>query len=284
MQQYRVHTKNDVYQLLETLKTNRQKRFRAGAFFVEGVRGINGALRYGWTVRGLVHAADAALSGWALDVLAKSPDADRYVLDPPLMAELSGRETPSELIALVEMRDDDPARLTLGDAPLIVVFDRPSNKGNLGSIIRSCDALGVDALLLTGHAVDLYDPEVVLATVGSLFALPVLRLEGAALDAALDGLRARYPGLLVVGTTSHRATPLYSLDLTGPRVVMIGNEQTGLSAKYREAVDLTATIPMAETSFASSFNAACAATVVLYEAAKQRGTGLHPTEGDDLRC
>ncbi len=69
-------------------------------------------------------------------------------------------------IAIVQMKDDDYENITLGKIPLIAVFDRPSNKGNLGTIIRSCDALGVDGLIITGHCVDLYDPETITATMG----------------------------------------------------------------------------------------------------------------------
>lgn len=274
MQIYRIHVRNDAFQLWETLKSNRNKRHKAGLFFVEGVRNINGALRYGWQIEAFAYNADAALSGWAKDALEAAPQADRYLLSGPLMAALSDREEhPSELICLVRMRSDDPDALTLGPSPLLAVFDRPSNKGNLGTVIRTCDALGVDALLLTGHAVDLYDPEVVLATVGSLFSTPVLRLEAEAFDRYWDALRGRYPTLRAVGTSAHAHAPLWEVDLTGPTLLLIGNEQTGLAKNFRERVDVMTTIPMAGTSYASSFNAACAATVLLYEAVRQRKGG-----------
>lgn len=71
------------------------------------------------------------------------------------------------------MRQELPEHVKQSGNPFLVVFDRPSNKGNLGTLIRSCEAFGVDALLLTGHGVDMYDPEVVTATMGSFFRLPV---------------------------------------------------------------------------------------------------------------
>lgn len=79
----------------------------------------------------------------------------------------------SELMAVAAMRQELPEHVKQSGNPFLVVFDRPSNKGNLGTLIRSCEAFGVDALLLTGHGVDMYDPEVVTATMGSFFRLPV---------------------------------------------------------------------------------------------------------------
>lgn len=270
MKLIRVNTRNDIFQMLETIKHNRQKRYRARCFFVEGVRNINGAHRYGWQFEGFLYNAKASLSDWAKDMLAAHPDATQYALAPELMEALSDRETTSEMIALVRRRENDPNTLRLSESPLVAVFDRPSNKGNLGSVIRSVDALGVDALLITGHGVDIYDPDVVLSTVGSLFSTQVIFLETPALDTWIAAQRERYPGLQLVGTTAHKAVPVYKPDYTKPTILMIGNETTGLSAKYRETVDLAVTIPMAEDCYASSFNAACAATTVFYEAVRQR--------------
>ena len=265
-----VRTRNDVFQELEALKRSRQKRRKSRTFFVEGVRNLNAARKYGWTFEGFIYDASRALSGWARDLMDEAGQAQRYAVTPELMAELSDRENASELAALVRMREDDPRALKLSDPPLLAAFDRPSNRGNLGSVLRSCDAFGVDALLLTGHGVELYDPEVLLAGVGSCFAVPCCEMEGPELEQYIGWLRERYEGFQLVGTTSHHAMPLMEVDFTRPTLVMIGNEQTGMSARFREMVDVAATIPMADGCFASSFNAACAATAILYEAVRQR--------------
>ena len=271
MQAVQIRSRNDVFQTLDALKRSRQKRRKSRAFFVEGVRNLNAARRYGWRFECFAYDASRQLSGWARDLMDGEAGAVRYALETGLMAELSDRENPSELAAVVSMREEDPYALKLSDPPLLAAFDRPSNRGNLGSVLRSCDAFGVDALLMTGHGVELYDPEVVLAGVGSLFAVPCCELEGPELERYIGWLRERYEDFQLVGTTSHHAVPLYEVDFTRPTLLMIGNEQTGMSARFREAVDVAATIPMAEDCFASSFNAACAATAVLYEAVRQRG-------------
>ena len=142
----------------------------------------------------------------------------------------------------------------------------------LGTLIRSYDALGADAVLITGHAVDLYDPAVVTAGMGSFFSVPVLRLSGnGQIESFLSDMRQRYPGFRAVTTTAHRKTPLYEEKLCGPCGLFIGNETDRLCQRLHELADTLVSIPMAASSFASSLNVSCAATVVLYEIMRQRG-------------
>ena len=266
-----IRSRDASFQKLQVLKTNRAKRHRYGEFFVEGVRNINGAVENGWRISSFLWAAGASLSGWARDMVAQTPAELNLELSPQLMGELSGKEDVSELMAVVKMRPDDLSLLPRPENPLYLVFDRPSNRGNLGTILRSCDGLGATGLLLTGHGVDLYDPEVVGASMGSFFKVPAVRVaENAAVLDFIDSLRGRYPGLQALGTTAHKEHPLYGEDLSGPLVLFIGNETDGLSYAFKNACDRLCTIPMAASSSASSFNVACAATVLLYEAARQR--------------
>ena len=88
-------------------------------------------------------------------MISEVKTVENFVLTPQLMKDLSGKEDTSELMAIIEMRQDDLDSVKLSDNPFIVLFDRPSNKGNLGTMIRSCDALGADMLIMTGHSVDL---------------------------------------------------------------------------------------------------------------------------------
>lgn len=267
----RVYTKNATYQMFETLKTNRNKRHRRQAFLVEGVRNINAAVRYGWRVLSLLYPGETALSGWARDMLDAIQTEVNYQLSPTLMAEISGKADASELLAIVAMRQNNPHVLTLGNPPLLALFDRPSNRGNLGTVLRSCDALGVDALLLTGHGVDLYDPDVVVSSMGSFFKVPAIFLaDNDTLDGYLATLRGRYPGFRVVGTTAHREKTLYDVDLTAPLLLLIGNETEGLNQRYKSLCDDLVTIPMANGCEATSLNVGCAASILFAEAARQR--------------
>ena len=267
----RIYSKNAAYQKFEVLKTNRNKRHKYGEFFVEGVRNLNQAVRGGWEIASLLYSFETPLSRWAQGMLDTVKTQQNYELTDALMADLSGKSDVYELMAVIRMRPDDPSRLRLSENPVLALFDRPSNRGNLGTLIRSCDALGVEALVLTGHGVDLYDPDVVVSSMGSFFKVPVLRMAShEEVEGWIASLKGRYPSLQVLGTTSHTQRTLFRYDLSGPVLFLIGNETDGLCARFKELCDGLATIPMAPDACASSFNVSCAATVLFYEAARQR--------------
>ena len=280
MKVQKILSKDAAYQKLEVLKTNRNKRYRYGEFLVEGVRNINEAVAKDWEIVSWVYAARRQLSDWAKNLLRTVPTEVNLELAPALMDEISGKEDASEMLAIVKMKDDadrdtawllDALQLSPDRPPLLALFDRPSNRGNLGTIIRSLDALGADGLILTGHGVDLYDPDVVVSTMGSFFALPVVRVpRHDALSALFAAIREKWGNLQVLGTTAHADTALWQVDLKKPTIFMIGCETDGLSEGLKPLCTEMITIPMAETSYASSFNVACAATVMFYEAVKQR--------------
>lgn len=258
----RVSTRNAAFQQWQALLTNRTKRQRAGEFLVQGVRPITLAREHGWEIRTLLHAG-AARSRWAEELLA---DHDGVELTPELLAELGGKDG-QELIAVVGLRPDRLDRIRPGDPSLVVVLDRPSTPGNIGTLVRSADAFGADGVVVTGHAADPYDPRAVRASTGSLFAVPVVRVPSH--REVLDGVRGQ-----LVATDEDGGVELADHDLTGPTVVLVGNETTGLSAAWRDAAAVTVRIPI--TGAASSLNAAAAGTVVLYEAARQRRAGRPP--------
>jgi len=267
----KINSKNAMYQKFEVLKTNRNKRYKYQEFLVEGVRNINEAVKNKWKVNSFLYSKELPLSDWANDLLRSVETEVNYELSLPLMKEISGKEDTSELLAIIKMNEDQLDELIFSDSPIVALFDRPSNKGNLGTIIRSCDSLGVEALLLTGHAVDLYDQDVIVSSMGSFFNMKVIRVpENQKVFDFLDKMKKNYPTFQTIGTTAHKEHPLYSLDLTRPTMFMIGNETDGLSNAFQEYCDVLGTIPMVETSYASSFNVGCAATVMFYEAYRQR--------------
>ena len=266
----RVSAENQWFQRAQGLKRNRKKRHQQRRFLVEGVRSIDrvGA-GSGWPVDALLYPVGRELSGWARDVLQRTPARFHLELRPDLMAQLSDKEETSELLAIVEMPGDDPKRIPLPSDALLVLVDRPASPGNLGTLLRSCDALGAHGLVITGHAVDLYDPVTVRASAGSLFAVPAVRIPGGA--EVVDWLklaRASAPGLQIVGTSAAASLPASSAALRGPLVLALGNERTGLSQRLQAECDAMVGIPMRGT--ATSLNIATAATVLLYEVQRQR--------------
>ena len=275
----KVSTENAAFQVLESLARSRSARRRARAFLVEGVLPITRAIDHAWTFDAVVHTAGATLSDWATDVIRRAAPPRRYEVAPALMARLCGRLEGSELLAVVRMAEPDLARIPIAGDLFAVVLDRPGNPGNVGTILRSCDALGAHGVIVTGHAVDIYDPAVITASRGSLFAVPVVPVAShAEVLGWRDGARTRLGRCQLVGADEHGAAVLASHDFTVPTVAVMGHERAGLSRAYRESCDALVRIPM--IGAASSLNVAVAASIVLYEAARQRRTSVRA--GDAL--
>jgi 23S rRNA (uridine2479-2'-O)-methyltransferase len=265
----RVTRRNARYQQWQALLTSRNKRQRAGEFVVQGVRPITLAVEHGWRLRALIYDSDRQPSAWAAAIMAEA-GGDRVAMAPDLIAELGGKDAdPPELLAIAELPADELSRIPVGPAFLGVALDRPASPGNIGTIIRSADAFGADGVVIAGHAADPYDPQAVRASTGSLFARPVVRAAShGPLLAWVEAARAGGVPLTVVGTDEDGSADITEVELAGPVLLVIGTEATGLSAGWRESCDLIARIPI--TGAASSLNAASAASVALYEAARQR--------------
>lgn len=270
--QLAVTTRNATFQRWETLLHNRTKRNRAGEMIVQGVRPINLALQSDLEIRSVLVTRGSRRSTWAADaaVAAERAGARRFDVSTELMAELGEKEEAApELLLVVGIPADDPARLPPRRDGLYVALDRPASPGNIGSVVRSVDAFGGHGVFVTGHAADPYDPKALRASTGSALVVPTLRLPSAAAvrdwqaSARVDGVDVQ-----VVGTDERATVDVWDVDLTRATLIVTGNEHTGMSTAWREACDVLTRIPIG--GHASSLNAANATSVLLYEAARQR--------------
>ena len=140
----RVSSRNARFQQWESLLGNRGKRQRNREFLVQGVRPISLAAEFGWPFRALLYDAERQLSAWARAMLRDVP-ALQVAMSSGLLAELGEKEAgPPELVAVVEMPDDDLDRITAGPGFLGVLLDRPASPGNIGSIVQSTDTITSD--------------------------------------------------------------------------------------------------------------------------------------------
>lgn len=210
---------------------------------VEGMGLIRQAVDAGWVVEGCYVAPDTTVD---LDVT-------QHALAPNVIERVASTEAPQPVLAVVGMRS---AALPV-DASFVLVADRLGDPGNAGTIIRSAEAAGADAVVLTPGSVDPYNPKVVRASAGSLFRIPVV-------EATLDSLS----GFRRLGTSSHRGDVYTDPVYHGRVAVVVGNEAHGLDSDAE--IDQWITIPHAGP--AESLNVAMAATVLVFEVARQRST------------
>ena len=152
----------------------------------------------------------------------------------------------------------------------VVVIDRPSNPGNLGAIIRTCDAFRIDAVILTGHGVDPYDPKTITASRGTVFSVPVVSVESnSQLEDLIAQLRRAHEKFGVYGSSGMSGANIQEMHLERSFCLFVGNETFGMSDFLKSICDEVIRIGM--HGFASSLNAACAASIMLYELTKTNG-------------
>ncbi|MCH8291279.1 rRNA methyltransferase [Candidatus Poribacteria bacterium] len=266
----KVSSENQWFQRAEALKRNRKKRQQYRQFFVEGVQSIDRLVSNDeWSIEAFLYSTKRRSSNWAQGILHGSRARWHLEVKDRLLEKLSDKEETSEILAIAEMPTDDLQRIPVQKNALILLIDRPQSPGNLGTLIRSCDALGAQGIVVTGHAADLYDSRTIRATAGSFFAIPVVRVfSHETLVSWLHNLRQKLAELQIVGTSTHAQIHVSSCTFTRPTILVVGNESRGLSRWCLDLCDSLVGIPMAGT--ASSLNVACAATAILYEVQRQR--------------
>ncbi len=264
-----IHVEDNNFQHLEVLKSNRKKRHSYNKFYVEGVRLIESLILHKWQIYGFYYSSKRKLSDWAQNVLSTAPAENHFIVAPHLMEKLSEKEETSELIAVAYMPPDDFSRIKDHENMLVVLFDRPNSPGNLGSSIRSCDAFGVDGIIVTGHSADIYHPHAVRGSMGSLFAQNTIRVQNKnTLLRWIESMKEKYTTMQIIGSSAQADIEAKDIDTSKPTLLIAGNETSGMSSSYKELCDTIVTIP--QRGWVSSLNVSCALSILLYEATKGR--------------
>jgi TrmH family RNA methyltransferase len=238
----------------------RAMRERDRRFLVEGVQGIVEALESGAPVEEVF----TSLSGDLLEHVTRSAAKVSVPVRPvtsEVMGHLTSTVTPQGVVAVAEFVDVPLSNVVEGG--LVPVLVEVRDPGNAGTILRSADAAGAEAVIFTTSSVDVYNPKTVRATAGSLFHVPVVRERG--LDEVIHTLRGR--GYAVFAADAEGPTSLDDLDLTGPTAVMFGNEARGLTPAAKSLADDAFRVPI--RGRAESLNLAAAATLVMFASARQ---------------
>ncbi len=257
---------------------DRRGRRKAGQFLVEGLREVVLALEAGhvpdllFVEDGLAARAEGGTGG--AGVVGRFPSAEETIeravaagvrivsVSPAVWAKLAVREDRDGLLGVFPIPDASPERLRLPAAPLVLAASGIEKPGNLGALLRSADAFGVDALLVESGT-DLWNPNVVRSSLGCLFTVPVAAVPAGALEPWL-----RQSGLRIAAATPQGATLPDQADLTGPIAILLGSEEHGLDPRTIAGADVRLRIPM--RGRADSLNVSVSAGVLLYEADRQR--------------
>lgn len=244
----------------------RSHRDEAQLMLVEGYREVKRALENRHALTELFFCR-ALFQGSNEDALMARAEAQGAVLlecSEPVFRKMAYRDRPEGLLAVAPHLHHSLAALDACPAPLLVVAEAIEKPGNLGTILRSADAAGADGVLVCDRCTDIHNPNVVRASIGILFALPVIEVSSAD---ALAWLHARH--IQIVAATPHTDRLYTETDLTRGTALVMGTEQVGLTSTWLEAATVQVRIPM--LGQADSLNVAAATTLLLYEAARQRG-------------
>jgi TrmH family RNA methyltransferase len=243
---------------------------------IEGPNLLAEALRAGLRIAAVFVAQG---SERLLEGLRLADEIEVLVVPRALLDSALATETPQAVAALVEPPDWTWAHL-FGDpkktAPLLLVLCGLQDPGNLGTILRSAEAFGATGIVSLPGTVSEWNPKAVRASAGSVFRIPVLN---ASVEECL--LRLGEAGVVVLSTTASNAAPADLANLAGPVAILIGNEGNGVPAELAARADGAITIPCPGP--VESLNAAVAASVLLYEASRQRSGWNSPVEQSGAR-
>ncbi|MGC9335598.1 MAG: TrmH family RNA methyltransferase [Anaerolineae bacterium] len=247
----------------------RKYRQRERRFLVEGIRIVEEALEKGAPLETLVYAPDLLISERAQALVERVEAGQRLALSGEVFRSLSDRDQPQGIAAVVRIEERTLEELPLVEDLLLVVVHQLRDPGNLGSIIRTADGAGATAVVVVEPSVDLYDPQTVRATMGSLFALPIVRLEEEGMLGPWYGqVRASGLPLRVVATSAQGPQIYFDVDYQEPLVLLVGSERRGLPEHVRRQADAVVRLPMAGS--ATSLNVSAAAAALIYEVVRQR--------------
>ena len=245
----------------------RRARDRERAFLIEGYRELLRAVEAGLPLESVYHCPAFYLGSnepALLDRACRECGAELVPTDDAVFAKLSYRDRPDGLLAVAPMPEWTLQRLPVPPPdPLYVVATAIEKPGNLGTLLRTADAVGAAALIVCDPVTDLFNPNVVRASVGTLFTVPAAQ---AGAEATRRWLAARGVGTVVTTPDAERCYTDH--DLTGAVAVVLGNEQFGLDEAWLRGADAAVSIPM--LGRADSVNVAMAGAALLFEALRQR--------------
>lgn len=243
------------------LREDKRQRQRDRLFLVEGRDELRLALSAGFMPRTILAAPELT------SLQLTFPAAETITVNRAVFEKVSYRENPDGWLGIFSIPSRSLDDLRLSGTPLLIVAESVEKPGNLGAILRTADAAGVDALLLCDPRADLWNPNVVRASRGALFSVPAVEVDN---NSALDWLKAG--GIKILAATPAANVAYTSLDLAEPTAIAVGTEDAGLTDFWLNHADEKVSIPL--LGRVNSLNVSIATAVLIYEAVRQRGRGI----------
>lgn len=251
---------------------DRAEREQTGLFLIEGYRELLRAVDAGHPVETLFICPSLFLGTNEQALIQRILKKGSLLQEcsEAVFRKISYRDRPDGLLGMAPQQhlslSDLEGKLAKQHPPFLVVAEAIEKPGNLGTILRSSDAVGVDGLIVCDRCTDIHNPNVVRASVGTLFTVPVVEAAG---RETLSWLRER--GISIVAATPSAQKEFTEVDLAGSVAIALGTEQLGLSQMWMQEADIQVRIPM--NGVADSLNVAMATTLLLYEVLRQRNSG-----------
>ena len=267
---------NSIIKHLRSLSDPKHRK-KEQLFLIEGVKMVEEALRDKAGVKMVVASPSLVQHhGKGVLKLAEARSIEILWISEKLMDAVAESKTPQPVMAVVRMNEHSEDELFDHRSKLIVIAHQLQDPGNLGTIMRTAEAVAAAGIALTPNTVDPYSAKAVRATMGSILRLPIVFI------GELEGFvkLCKQKGIQTVATAVTGEKTHFDIDLTKPTVVILGQEGAGLPQHIMADVDLRVRIPMAETI--DSLNVATSSAIILYEALRQRmqsaprDTGLNP--------
>lgn len=238
---------------LMALQQKSSERRESGLFVVEGVRELQHCIEAGYEIDTVFQ-----LSG-GND--RKGPRV--FEVSPAVYEKIAYRGSTEGVIAEVRAKTRTIASLELGENPLIAVLESVEKPGNLGAVLRSADAAGADAVIVCDPLTDLYNPNLIRASLGGIFSVPCVACSS---EDAIAFLKKR--GIQILTAQLQDSSLYYEYDMKKGTAIVMGTESTGLTDIWREAADAHIRIPM--LGRLDSLNVSVSAAILLFEAVRQR--------------
>ncbi|MBQ4484362.1 MAG: RNA methyltransferase [Prevotella sp.] len=248
---------NPKIKLLTALQKKSAERRSRGVFVVEGQRELQHCVEAGFEVESLFVCKELFTGDFDVK------NAAVYTVSPKVYEHIAYRGSTEGVVAVVKCRERSLDDLELGETPLIIVLESVEKPGNLGAVLRSADAAKADAVIVCDPLTDLYNPNLIRASIGAVFTVPVVACDS---SACIDFLKSK--NIQILTAQLQDSSLYYETDMRRGIAIVMGTESTGLTQQWRLAADAHIRIPM--LGRLDSLNVSVSAAILLYEAVRQR--------------